>query len=159
MRCRTKVSLALLAIAPASWLIARFVVTPYVVFGGSMEPTLRSWDFCLMLRVRRYEPRRGEIVMFSTADDPPLYFVKRVIALPGETVAIAHGIVTVNGGVLPEPYAEANQTWDMKPTAVAVNKMFVLGDNRDVPLDATLHGLVATRLVQARLLWQWRWKK
>jgi len=147
------------AVAVVLFCVVRFVAMPCVVVGESMAPTLESWDFCLMARVHRYQPRRGEIVMFRTTDDPPLYFIKRVIGLPGETVAIEHGVAKVNGEPFDEPYTTANLTWEMKPVTVPTDKVFVLGDNRDVGLDQTLHGLVAIRLVKTRMLWHWRWKK
>ncbi|MGD0651507.1 MAG: signal peptidase I [Verrucomicrobiia bacterium] len=159
MKRRTKLSLALAAVAVVLFLVMRFVVTPYVVVGDSMLPTLKSWDFCLMARVHGYQPRRGDIVTFRTADDPPLYFIKRVVGLPGETLAIRHGVVTVNGQPLDEPYTTMNPMWEMESVEVPTDKVFVLGDERTVPLDDTLHGLVAMRLVKARMLWHWRWKK
>jgi signal peptidase I len=159
MKRRTKLSLAVAAVAVVLFLVMRFVVTPYVVVGDSMLPTLKSWDFCLMARVHGYQPRRGDIVTFRTADDPPLRFIKRVVGLPGETVAIKRGVVTVNGQPLNEPYTTVNPTWEMAAVEVPANKVFVLGDNRDVALDETLHGLVAVRLVQSRMLWHWRWKR
>ena len=141
------------------FLVAKFVVTPSVVVGDSMSPTLKSWDLCLMQRVWHYEPRRGDIVVFRTADDPPLYFVKRVIALPGETASIEHGVFTINGVPLSEPYTTVNADWQMERTAVPDGKVFVVGDNRDFEREAYVHGLVATRLVQARMLGHWRWKR
>jgi signal peptidase I len=159
MKRRTKISLWMLAAAVALFLIVRFVATPYIVVGDSMVPTLKSWDVCLMARVRQYQPQRGQIVIFRTSDDPPLYFVKRVIGLPGETVAIEDGVVKVNGKPLDESYAEINPAWEMEPTGVPGKKVFVLGDNRRVELEETLHGLVATRLVKARMLWRWRWRR
>ena len=131
MKRRTKLSLAVAAVAVVLFLVMRFVVTPYVVVGDSMLPTLKSWDFCLMARVHGYQPRRGDIVTFRTADDPPLYFIKRVVGLPGETVAIRHGVVTVNGQPLDEPYTTTNPTWEMEAVEVPTDKVFVLGDNRD----------------------------
>jgi signal peptidase I len=135
-------------------LTAKFVVAPFLVVGDSMEPTLRSLDLCLMQRVRHYQPARGDIVMFRTADDPPLYFVKRVVALPGETIAIEGGSVKINGELLYEPYAPPNPGLDMSPTNVPPGKVYVIGDNRY----GSLSTLVATRLVTGRLIWHWRWK-
>ncbi|HUJ11109.1 MAG TPA: signal peptidase I, partial [Verrucomicrobiae bacterium] len=106
----------LIAFGAGILLFARFVVTPFVVVGDSMTPTLRSWDLCLMRRVYHYQPRRGDIVVFRTADDPPLYFVKRVIALPGESLAIDDGVVCINGVPLKEPYTTVNPDWQMDPT-------------------------------------------
>ena len=159
MKRRKKISLTLLAAMLGLGLLAWFVARPFVVFGESMEPTLQPWELCVMQQVREYVPRRGDIVMFRTADDPPLYFVKRVIGLPGETVSITGGVAMIDNKELPEPYVEPNPTWDMEPITVPARKIFVLGDNRGVLLDETLHGPVSTRLVQGRLVWHWRWKK
>jgi signal peptidase I len=141
------------------FLVAKFVAAPYVVVGDSMSPTLKSWDFCLMRRVRHYEPTRGDVVVFRTADDPPLYFVKRVIAVPGETIAIARGVFLIDGKPLPEPYTKPNPDWQMEPMAVPAGKVFVCGDNRDFEREDYVQGLVATRLVQARMIGHWRWKR
>jgi len=156
---RTKVLLGLALVALAVSLILKFVVTPYVVVGESMAPTLRHMDLCLMQCVWRYRPQRGDIVVFRTADDPPLYFVKRVIALPGESISIRNGAVEINGAALPDQYTRTNVEWEMPVTSVPSEQVFVIGDNRTVGLDETVHGLVATRLVKARLITHWRWKR
>jgi signal peptidase I len=158
MKRGKRIFLWLLAALAALLLVGRFIATPYVVPGDSMLPTLKPWELCLMARRQADRPRRGEIVMFRTADDPPLYFIKRFVGLAGETVAIRQGIVTVNGQPLDEPYAAVNPDWEMEPVAVPPATIFVLCDNRSVPLEDTLHGLVATRLVTGRLLGHWRWK-
>lgn len=159
MKGRAKSVLWLLVIGAGVFLVVEFVVSLRVVVGDSMSPTLKSWDLCLMQRVYHYEPRRAEIVTFRTADDPPLYFVKRVIALPGETIAIEHGVFQINGKPLPEPYTTGNPEWQMDPTPVPAGKVFVVGDNRDFEREAYVQGLVATRLVQARMIGHWRWKR
>jgi len=156
---RGKIVFVLLTVVATAFLVARFVVAPYIVYGDSMLPTLNSWELCLMARAQYYEPTRGDIVMFRTADEPVLHFVKRVVALPGETVAIARGAVTIDGKPLDERYTTRNLSWDMPATIVPAGKVFVLGDNRDVALEETVHGIVATRLVEARLVWHWRWKR
>ena len=159
MKRPAKRLLWLIVIGAGLFLITKFVVKPYVVVGESMTPTLKSWDLCLMRRVYHYQPQRGDIVVFRTADDPPLYFVKRVIALPGETIAIKDGIVGINGVPLTEPYTTANPDWQMEPTPVPKGKVFVVGDNRELAREDYVLGLVATRLVQARMFWHWRWKR
>jgi signal peptidase I len=151
--------LIVLAAVVALLLVAKFVITPYLVVGESMTPTLRHMDLCLMQKVWSYRPARGEIVVFRTADDPALFFVKRVVALPGETISITNGVVQIDNKPLPEPYTPPNPDWEMQATPVPADEVFVIGDNRTVALDETVHGLVATRLVQARLLTHWRWKR
>ena len=149
----------LIAVGVGLFLIAKFLVTPYIVVGDSMTPTLQSWDLCLMRRVYHYQPIRGDIIVFRTADDPPLYFVKRVVALPGETIAIEGGVVNINGVPLTEAYTSVNPDWEMDPTPVPPGKIFIVGDNRDLPREDYVLGLVATRLVRARMLGHWRWKR
>ena len=141
------------------FLVGKFIVTPFLIVGESMAPTLRNMDLCLTQKVYNYRPHRGDIVVFRTADDPPLFLVKRIIALPGETISITDGVVQIDGQSLPESYTPPNPDWELPATAVPTNKVFVIGDNRTVALDETVHGLVATRLIKARLLTHWRWKR
>jgi|SRR5580704_1789850 signal peptidase I len=159
MTHRAKSLWRVLIIAAIVFLLIKFVAVPRIVYGESMSPTLKSWELCVMQRVRHYEPRRGDIIEFRTADDPPLYFVKRVIALPGETVAIEHGIFKINGAPLAEPYTTPNPNWQMDPIPLPAGKIFVVGDNRDFDLEDYVKGPVATRLVQSRMIWHWRWKR
>lgn len=129
-----------------------------VVLGTSMEPTLVPWELCISLRTRPYEPRRGDIVAFRTSDEPPLYFVKRVVALPGETISIENGSVKINGQLLEEPYTKVNAFWNLPRTAVSEGKIYVLSDNREAMFEDYVQGMVATRLVQSRLLWHGRFR-
>jgi signal peptidase I len=159
MKRRAKSLLWLLVIGVGVFLVVKFIAVPRIVYGDSMSPTLKSWELCVMQRVRHYEPRRGDIVEFRTADDPPLYFVKRVIALPGETVSIEHGVFKINGAPLSEPYTTINPGWQMEPVLLQAEKVFVVGDNRDFDLEDYVKGPVATRLVISRMAWHWRWKR
>jgi signal peptidase I len=152
VKLRARVWLWPFLVAAAVFLTTKYLVTPYVVFGQSMQPTLQPWDICLMARVRHYTPMRGEIVMFRTADDPPLYFVKRVVGLPGDAVGIRAGIIHINGRALDSP--RLSPTWEASDSTLPADKMLVVADNPDYG-----HGVVAVRLVRARLLWHWRWKR
>ena len=159
MKSRTKIRLCILASFTTLSLVASLYIRLHIVFGESMSPTLHTWDICLMRVARHYEPHRGDIVVFHTSDEPYEYFVKRVIALPGETIAIERGVIIINGQPLAESYTTVNPDWQMDATAVPENKIFVIGDNRDVAREEVVHGPVATRLVTSRLLWHWRWKQ
>lgn len=159
MKLRFKVIVGALAFAAAMVLVSKFVVSLYLVDGQSMTPTLQHLDLCLTRVTRPYRPQRGDIVVFRTADDPPLYFVKRVLGLPGETIAIRRGVVEINGAPLPDQYVPVKPEWELPPTVVPADKVYVIGDNRRVALDETVHGLVAVRLVKARLIAHWRWKR
>ena len=160
MQRRVIRSISVLVILGVSlWFTGQFIGMPAVIFGDSMLPTLHSWDVCWMQRVHPYVPVRGDIIMFRTADDPPLQFIKRVIAVPGETLALQAGQVLINHCPLAEPYTTNNPAWSLVATNVPYGKVYVIGDNRTVPMEVAVQGLVATRLVQARLVAHWRWRK
>jgi len=148
-----------LGIVATLFVVERFVLSSTIVVGRSMEPTLLPWDYCLALRVHPYHPHRGDIVTFRDNSEPPQYFIKRVAGLPGETIAISNGVVNINGNPLPEPYTTINPGWQLPPTLVATNKIFVLSDHRTEAFEDYVQGAVAIRLVKSRVLWHGRWKK
>ena len=113
------------------------------VDGFSMNPSLDNGEYILVnkLAYRLGEPARGDIVVFSFPLDPEQDLIKRVIGLPGETVSIQNGQVSVNGVLLSEPYIAAspiyNGTW-----VVTDGQLFVLGDNRNESKDSHEWGLL-----------------
>jgi signal peptidase I len=113
------------------------------VDGFSMDPSLANGEYILVnkLAYRLGEPARGDIVVFSFPLDPEQDLIKRVIGLPGETVSIQDGQVSVNGIPLDEPYIAAsplyNGTW-----VVTDGQLFVLGDNRNESKDSHEWGLL-----------------
>lgn len=113
------------------------------VDGFSMNPSLENGEYILVnkLAYRVGEPARGDIVIFSFPLDPTQDLIKRVIGLPGESVSIQNGKVSINGVLLEESYIAAppiyNGTWD-----VAAGQLFVLGDNRNESKDSHEWGLL-----------------
>lgn len=83
-----------------------FIAQSFVVDGSSMMPTLENNQRLLVdkLTYRFREPRHGDIVVFKYPANPKEEFIKRVIAVPGDAVAIAGGKVYVNGVVIEEDY-------------------------------------------------------
>ena len=113
---------------------------PNQVKGHSMEPTFRDGEFILTDKIsyRLGMPGRGDVVVFRSPKNADVDFIKRIIALPGETVKISGGKVFVNGRVLdestyldptvytgPESYLSDN-----RDLLVPSGKYFVMGDNR-----------------------------
>lgn len=113
------------------------------VDGFSMNPSLANGEYILVnkLAYRLGEPVRGDIIVFSFPLDPEQDLIKRVIGLPGETVTVQNGSVSVNGILLEEPYIAAsplyNGTW-----VVTDGQVFVLGDNRNESKDSHEWGLL-----------------
>ncbi|MEK7232557.1 MAG: signal peptidase I [Elusimicrobiota bacterium] len=138
--------LKLIAIALAVVLPVRtWVAEPVYVASPSMEPALRTGTLMILdkFTLRMRPPQRGDIVSFrSPVDEHDL--LKRVVALPGETVEMRGKIVFINGKELDEPYAvhsrsgERLQGDDMGPLIVPENGFFVLGDNRDESNDSSV---------------------
>ncbi|MGE5507092.1 MAG: signal peptidase I [Chitinophagales bacterium] len=128
---RELVELLALSTAIAA-LIVIFIAQPFVVDGTSMEPSLHAGERVVVskLAYRTAAPRRGDVVVFRFPADRRMRFIKRVIGLPGESVAIRDGKVLVNGHPLVEPYLVDETLGDFPPEKVPAGHYFVLGDNR-----------------------------
>lgn len=117
-----------------------FILLPIRVEGISMLPTYRngSVNFVNRLAYFRHGPKRGDVVGIRLSDPslmwPSLMYLKRVIGLPGETVAFNNGTVFINGVALDEPYEkERDCDWDLPPVKLGPTEYFVVGDNRTMP--------------------------
>lgn len=111
----------------------------------SMEPSLHQNERLIIEKVsyRLHLPRRGDIVVLRLSaheTEPPL--IKRVIGLPGETVAIRDGRVLIDGQVLDEPYCRQATLATGGPWVVPEGHVFVLGDNRGASNDSRYFGPV-----------------
>jgi len=126
-----------------------FVAQPFVVVGTSMEPTFLNKDYLIVdeLSYRLSDPKRGDVIIFKFpgGEEKQKYFIKRIIGLPGETVDIKNGVVTIfnsknpNGFVLNETYI-AEPPRNTLTMTVETDRYFVMGDNRDVSYDSRSWG-------------------
>lgn len=183
--------------------IRTFFVQAYKIPSGSMEPTLLVGDHILVnkliygLRMPdtlfgieigaapfgrylfRIEPiHHGDVVVFVFPPDPTKDFIKRVIGLPGDSVAVKNGKVWLNGAPMPDPHAHfevsdsdrsAVSPRDNFPqigtgadtlgaVTVPPGKIFVMGDNRDRSYDSRFWGFVPEDNVEGRAMiiyWSW----
>lgn len=147
----------------------RSVVQNFKVDGASMEPTLHTGQYLLInklayLRVEGLPldaaqsagivsagvdqlypfggPQRGDIVVFRFPGGPERDFIKRVIAVPGDTVHVDRGRVYVNGTLLTEEYIRALPSYSLPEQRVPEGSYFVLGDNRPNSSDSHIWGFV-----------------
>lgn len=114
-----------------------FILDNYIVDGSSMLPTLHDQERVLVYKLGHLlgsEPARGDIVVFEYSEDRD--FVKRVIGIAGDTVAVNGGQVYVNGQPISEPYLSVATLDDYKSSIVPPGTVFVLGDNRNFSKDS-----------------------
>ena len=137
-----------------AFLIRQFVVELYIVDGPSMRPTLQSQQRLVLNKFiyRFREPEKGEILVFQYPRDPSRDFIKRVIAVPGDTVEIKDGRVLVNDQVLSEDYILEKTRGDYPKSTVPQGTVFVMGDNRNNSEDSRFAdvGFVPDALIKGK---------
>ena len=145
--------LAIIIVLP----IRLFVAQPFVVEGESMHPTFESGDYLIVdeLSYHFHEPRRGDVIVFRYPGDPKVFYIKRVIGLPGETVSITSGTVTItktDGSTLTldEPYVVDEDATYTQSTHIGPGQLFVMGDNRPKSSDSRVWGLLPEKNIMGR---------
>jgi signal peptidase I len=129
-----------------AFLIRTFLLAAFYIPSASMVSTLEEGDRVLVnkLSYKLHDVGRGDIVVFERPPGEPDNgiedYIKRVIALPGETVEGRDGRVVVNGRYLNEPYLdEGTVTSEFPPETVEEGKVWVMGDNREVSVDSRFY--------------------
>jgi signal peptidase I len=142
---------ALLAVG--TWLFLRFVCLPMRLQGVSMEPTFHTGAIHVanLLKYRWNAPQRNDIVVISMTGHHAFY-LKRVLGMPGESVAFQEGQLLVNGRPCAEPYLAHTGRWTLAATPVGSNEYFVAGDNRELPIEFHTLGAVDREKIVGGLL-------
>jgi len=138
--------------------IRLFVVSPFVVDGESMHPTFENLDYLIVdeLVYDVAAPARGDVIVFRYPDEPSVFYIKRIIGLPGETVSITQGIVTVTRAdgsslALAEPYVVNDDTTYTKNVTLGSGEYFVMGDNRPNSSDSRVWGSLPRKDIIGRV--------
>lgn len=111
----------------------RYVLLPIFVDGGSMLPTYREHgvNFINRLAYISHGPHRGDVVAIRTTGFSIMY-LKRIIALPGETIEFHRGHAYIDGKQLDEPYVKYSCDWEIPPKTLGPNEYYFVGDNRSM---------------------------
>jgi len=131
-----------------AFVVSRFILLPVRVEGISMLPAYRngSVNFINRLAYLRHGPQRGDVVGIRLSDPvitrPSIMYLKRIIGLPGETVAFVNGHILIDGQVLNEPYEKDDCDWNLPPVRLGPSQYFVVGDNRSMPSEFHTFGKV-----------------
>ncbi len=147
--------LSLIIVAP----FRIFIAQPFIVSGQSMSHTFEPKEYLVVdqLTYRTHAPERGDVVIFRYPLDPSVYFVKRVIGLPGETVHIDQGVVSIQDAStsvqtrLDEPYLSSVPN-DAASTTITLesDEYFVMGDNRKESSDSRVWGPLQKKFIVGR---------
>lgn len=139
--------------------IRLYIAQPFVVVGQSMEPTFVSNEYLIVdeLSYKLDQPERGQVIVFKypygiEQNGASKYFIKRIIGLPGETVLIREGVVSIKnkenpkGFILNEPYVSSKADTSMSMT-LGEDQYFVMGDNRPKSFDSRSWGPLPSDLI------------
>jgi signal peptidase I len=150
----TLILLIVLVVIP----IRLFVVSPFIVDGASMYPTFKHLDYLVIdeLVYRFKAPARGDVIVFRYPNNPSTFYIKRIIGLPGETVALERGKVTITTAdkqsvVLAEPYIVNEDITYTNTRTLANDEYFVMGDNRPNSSDSRMWGPLPARNIIGRV--------
>lgn len=129
-------------------LFKTFIASPIRVNGSSMYKTLHDKDIMILNEMAYYfdDIKRGDIVVVKENGE---LLIKRVIALPGETIECKDGIIFINNKKFTESYV-SSKTKDFEKVLVGDNDYFVLGDNREVSLDSRVYGAYNKRDIKGK---------
>jgi len=151
-------------------IVRPFIVQTYFIPSSSMEPTLYRGDriFANMFIYRFTSPHRGDIAIFrfpgsKKSHTIPLPFhpikystykdyIKRIIAVEGDTVEVHDGEAWLNGKALEEPYIKSGPFYSMSPIVVPKGSVFVFGDNRNNSQDSHVWGALERKNIRAKAM-------
>jgi len=136
-----------------SFVTFKWVLIPIRTEGSSMLPTYNP-DRLHFVNAFAYGvagPSRGDVVAIQMAG-PHVLYVKRVVGMPGERVAIAAGEIQINGSALPEPYVRHRRPWDVEEVTLGPREYFVIGDNRGMSVGDHDFGRVEARRILGKVI-------
>lgn len=142
---------SLVIAAVLALIIRSFLFTPFYIPSPSMEPTLYPGDRIIVNRLayRLGEPQRGDVVVFRYPLDPSRDYVKRVVAVGGDTVEARDNVLYINGQPQPPAsYLPPGVVYsDFGPIKVPPNNYFMMGDNRNNSADSRVWGTLDRKLI------------
>lgn len=138
-------------------ILRTFVVQAFWIPSRSMVPTLQVNDRVLVAKFWYHiqPPKRGQIFVFKYPVDPKRDFVKRIIGLPGETMAIRDGVVYIDNEPVPEEYVKFHDSYSMDPLQIPEDSYFAMGDNRPNSADSRFWGFVPKKNIRGPVFFRY----
>ena len=146
--------LRVLIVAASTYLFFGFVCTPFVIRGQSMEPSYRDGGFNFIWKAKYWfsKPSKGDVVAVRLAGNRVVY-LKRVVAVAGERVAFRDGTLLVQDRPVVEPYVQGPCGWNLPEREVEPGQVYLVGDNRSMPMEEHDFGQTSVARVQGVPLW------
>jgi len=137
-----------------AYLFFDYLCIPFTIQGISMEPTYRDGrvNFCWRLRYLFSEPKRRDVVAVRFAGSRVM-LLKRVVAGEGEQVEFRGGRLFVDGNEIAEPYVRLPCNWNLPSRRVEQNCVYVVGDNRSMPIENHHFGQTSKIRIMGGPLW------
>lgn len=141
-----------------------FAAQPHQVQGDSMLPNFTNNEYILTDKVtyRFGEPQRGDVVVFKAPNNPRRDYIKRVIALPGETIKLQDNQIFIDEQPLTENYLDSSERitggFYLKNNGTASmqeGEYFVLGDNRDQSQDSRTWGAIEKNEIVGKVFFRY----
>ncbi len=140
-----------------------FVAQPHQVDGASMLDTYHHGDYVLTEKItQRFRGfNRGDVIVFHYPKDPTKDYIKRIVALPTETIEIRDGLVIIDDVPLEEPYTSKQQTLghaflrEAEPYTLGEGEYIVLGDNRKESSDSREWGPVPESFIVGKVFFRY----
>lgn len=141
-----------------------FLFQPHKVDGNSMYPRLHNQEYLLTdkLSYNTGNPKRGDVIVFHAPPPSTSDYIKRIIALPGETIMVSNGRVYVNGQLLPEDYLPKGLYTNEKsflrnnvPYQVPPGYYMAFGDNRNFSSDSREFGPISRKSIVGKAFFRY----
>lgn len=137
-------------VALSAYLFFSYICIPITIRGISMEPSYPDGGVNLIWRFSA--PERFDVVGVRLAGEKVM-LLKRIVALEGETVEFRGGILFLNGKPVDEPYIKYPCDWTLAPRIVEKGNVYVVGDNRDMPIRNHVFGQTSKKRIVGVPLW------
>jgi signal peptidase I len=144
----------IIVVAISAYLFFSYVFLPLRIQGNSMEPTYRNGgiNFCWKLGYLFSKPKRYDVVVVRFAGNKVM-LLKRVVALEGEQVEFRDGKLLVDGKAIDEPYVRYPCNWNLSPRQVESDCVYLVGDNRGMPIENHYFGQASKKRIMGAPLW------
>ncbi|MFZ2631148.1 MAG: signal peptidase I [Desulfosalsimonadaceae bacterium] len=149
-----KLMARIVVVGVIAFIVFKYILIPFRISGLSMAPTYQNGDvnFCFALRYLLSQPKPFDVVTMRLSGRHVM-LLKRIIATEGQTVEFRKGQVLIDGDIIHEPYVTSRFSWDLPARTVKKGHVYVVGDNRNVPMETHDFGQTPNNRIIGAPLW------